>query len=410
MADTLEEICNVSVNLSQLQTGYQLFDLPATDGFVIRDLVVSNPKSKKVQLLRNGSAFRTLECSASFSGFEVVPKDATMSLSTTASPVFNRLQSVSGNQILQTGGTTIFDDSLPATGQSAYAMMAPISSNVTYLTVSTAFSTTSNQFCLMAGGNFYYTDSTGSSGGALYRRAGGFNGAETTLWSGMSIATATYDQATGILYAIQVGGSVWKRYDTVNSTALADVSLPAGLTSQSGWSASAMAIAAYNNVLYCSIMGAATCHIVSGVASSYVGNFNLTSVNYSSYRHQIRFSKNKSGDVYFIYISSVSTWQVFSISGGNPSVIPTIRRVFSSSYNLYYNTAQNILLDLPGTDWVVGYDGSSGVQLLNPATLQSFSVSSFSVSGSIVQQGIDNVSAMADYGQIGVRMTGVRFI
>lgn len=408
MADTLEEICNVSPSLSQLQAGLQLFDLPATDGFVIRDLLVTNPKGRKVQLLRNGAAFRMLDFSTSLSGFEVVPKDATMSLSTTAVPIFNRFQSINGSQVLQSGGVTVFDDAIPATNQAASTVLAPFSSNVVYQTPSTPFTGTYFQFCLVAGGNVFYSEATGSNGIALYRRAGGFNGAETTLWSGALIANATYDQATGVIYAIPVTGSVWKRYDTINSVALADVALPAGLTAQAGWDPAMMGIAAYNNVLYCSVPSSANCHIVSGVASSYVGSFTLLAVTPGGTRPQFRFCKNRAGDVYFVYAATSSIWQVFTIVGGSPATVPTVKRTVTVATSIANTTSPNRLLDIPGTDWMVGYD-SSAIQLLNPANLQVFTVTNFSLTGSMIQQGLDAVATLNDYGSFGVRIAGVRF-
>ncbi|WP_395444279.1 hypothetical protein [Caulobacter sp. UC70_42] len=408
MADTLEEICNVSLNLTQLKAGYTLFDLPATDGFVIRDIYVSNPGNRKVQLLRNGAAFRTLDYSTNLSGFEIVPKDATMSLSTSVNPIFNRFQSMTANQVVQSGGVTIFDDAIPVSNQNASIVLAPYTANAVYQTVSTSFSGNAFQFCLVAAGNFYYCDANGSGGNALYRRAGGFNGAETTLWSGTTIANATYDQATGILYAIQVGGSVWKRYDTINSVALADVALPTGLTGQGAWSANTMSFTAYNNVLYCSIVGTAVCHIVSGVTSTYTGSFALSTTTPASARPQFKFSKNRAGEVYFVYVASSSVWQVFTIVGNNPATVPTVSRTVAAAVSIYNTGSPQRLVDIPGTDWMVGYDTSS-IQLLNPANLQFFTVTNFSLSNFMIQQGIDTAAALTDFGQIGVRMTGVRF-
>lgn len=225
MADTTEVICDVAYDYTQLTAGQTLFDLAANESLVIRDFNLSNPNRKALNLRLNGSAWRAFTpCDYSWrlSGTEIVPADATATLSTSALPIFGNLMRFYSTATSYTllGQPTIFSDQLTGSTQS----LASFGGTVTTPTISPGLSV-SNPRCVFfdASGNFYYTEGN-TSKSPVYRRAGGLSGAETSLFSGATVWFMALDVESGILYAATSATNL-KRYNTATSTQLADITL-----------------------------------------------------------------------------------------------------------------------------------------------------------------------------------------
>lgn len=225
MADTTEVICDVAYDYTQLTAGQTLFDLAASESLVIRDFNLSNPNRKALNLRLNGSAWRAFTpCDYSWrlSGTEIIPADATATLSTAVLPIFGNLMRFYGtaNSYSLLGQPTVFTDQLTSSPQS----VALLGGTVTTPTISPGLSA-SNPRCAFfdASGNFYYTQGNAFKG-AVYRRAGGLFGAETSLFSGATVWFMAFDVESGILYAATSATNL-KRYNTATSTQLADITL-----------------------------------------------------------------------------------------------------------------------------------------------------------------------------------------
>lgn len=225
MVDTTEVICDVAYDYTQLTAGQTLFDLATNESLVIRDFAWSNPGRRTLNLRLNGTSWRAfMPCDYSWrmSGVEMVQADAAATVSTTALPVFGNLMRFynTASSYTLVGQPTVFTDQLTGSPQS----VAPLGGTVTDGTISPALST-SNPRCAFfdASGNFYYTQGNNSKS-AAYRRAGGLSGAEASLFSGATVWFMAFDVESGIIYAA-TSATTLKRYNTVTSTQLADVTL-----------------------------------------------------------------------------------------------------------------------------------------------------------------------------------------
>ncbi|AKU43562.1 hypothetical protein CPT_Seuss36 [Caulobacter phage Seuss] len=408
MTDTIEEICNTSISLTQLQAGYTLFDLPATDGFVIRDLIVSNVKNRRVILMRNSALWRVVDASMALSGTEILPKGSEVTAQYTGSPIFNGFQSVGQNGVSVTTTNTIFDDGLPKTNTSILVGMAPVTTVGNSPVISTPLTLTPIFQYLASNGDFYYA----SDAGVCYRRAGGVNGAQTSIFSGNPVGAITVDPVTGIMYAYHnnSGNNIIYRHNTTNNTPLSSITPDTAPYTASSGNPTRLAVAAYNNVLYVGTYSNNTIWVINATTGALITSF-AVSASPGSQRPQMRFHKTKDDNVYFTYVHATDGMSVYSIAGGNPATAPGSPVLVAMAMNIFNNAIYTRLVSLVGTDYVLAYDGTS-FQFINLTNKTFFTQTSATPGNTYILQstsGYDAARASADFGSVVVEVQGVRF-
>jgi hypothetical protein len=156
----------------------------------------------------------------------------------------------------------------------------------------------------MIGSNFYYATHNGNDSQALYRRAGGINGTETTVFTG-SYTGICFD-GTSSFYWVQ-SGTLKKHDATTNTTSsIMPGSFPNGTTY--------CGICVVNNVVF-------WLSSYSGAGNYYVCDTVKGKMSYLPYAEQ--FSSSTTGMIPF-FDSVTSTFKIYVGSFGNVSSLGTL--------------------------------------------------------------------------------------
>lgn len=429
MAETIEVICDVTYNYSQLLAGQTLISLAANESVVLRDVCFVNSKRRALSVRLNGASWLPLsDVSYSFrvTGTELLPANSALTLQTNSVPVFSGLYSgntSSNPYVFQTTFPTVFSEEL--TGASNLKDLA----SYTSLIGSTPTGLTGGNIGLLTMffdnlGNFYYLQGFAAiAGGAtLYRRAGGVSGAQTTIFTAGTLNWAAFDKESGVVYATTGVGTI-KRYDTVAATTLSDV-----------------AVSTYHNFI-----GSHAFTVRAGLMAvgdpgySKIDFFNATTgaklgqTQYSqstgdavpNYRWSsviVKGTDNVYRLAYFNYDATVANQDFLTIVSLGTAPLttwaPSIQRDLQNAFGSVARTNARSLFEPPysnsltqDTVMVVTPSSPANVRFVSLSDFtQKININNVTVSGTTyVHLPIsDNARAAADYGTIQMRAVGVR--
>lgn len=187
MADTITEFINVAgltmTNLSG--AGFTVLTNSATETAVVKDVVVSNPKNRRLTFTVSPTDIFEVNESTRLSSSELIGSGTTLKVRSKTTPILNAFSFTEGTLTNLVTTTKLFETAFKDETYTG-------SKNVTVSQISGTAATTSNAstggtpafMCHDVNGNFYYMfKSVGQqslpSSNKLYRRAGGVAGTET---------------------------------------------------------------------------------------------------------------------------------------------------------------------------------------------------------------------------------------
>lgn len=169
MTDIVTEFINVNnLKYQDLLAGVTIVNNSATECAVLKDVVVSNPSGRLLDLVVGSSRVATVMSDSRLSGTELLPVNAKLQLKTRAPAMMNEFYSA-GNQtalVRKFRSPTLFGDNV--TEFFSAQVPNPVTSQ---------FASTITFMCFDSGGNFYYATHNIA---VLYKRSGGVNGAQTS--------------------------------------------------------------------------------------------------------------------------------------------------------------------------------------------------------------------------------------
>ena len=208
MTDTLKEFYNGVLTYSQLVDGVAIVANDADTQAFVKEVLVRGTDDHGFSLTIGPTVVCDWVGVGLAAGSEIVPASASMEINTTTRALLNSIASFGSTTLSRVVSlSTLFDDdTTPTTGNSPAVD-----------TAITALSSVSPDFlCIGADGSHYYSARTE---GNIYRRAGGPNGAQTTIpfvnvkcWDGeryiygihSSSGVWTHDTQTGVTTSVAV--------------------------------------------------------------------------------------------------------------------------------------------------------------------------------------------------------------
>ena len=303
MTDTLKEIYAGTLTYGNYSSGLQtLTTTDAATQYVIKDVSVgaSTYGTSPPSLMVNAHSVGAL--GTSLSGWEIVDINSALKIKNNmvSEPVFFdvSLMDMSTSAMAYASGGGLDTASVGGFGPTAHSIP-------TLTSITTAF--TNYSYILwwgMIGSNFYYATHNGNDSQALYRRAGGINGTETTVFTG-SYTGICFD-GTSSFYWVQ-SGTLKKHDATTNITSsIMPGSFPNGTTY--------CGICVVNNVVF-------WLSSYSGAGNYYVCDTVKGKMSYLPYAEQ--FSSSTTGMIPF-FDSVTSTFKIYVGSFGNVSSLGTL--------------------------------------------------------------------------------------
>ena len=406
MPDTLEEFFNGNINLTQIQAGHPIITNNAGQRAVLRDLTINGPPPTPIDLTIGGTTILTADNIDRLTGTELVPPSSSLNLRSPVPAFFNRTLTSSGS-VFQTGtNRTSFDTA--GTGVAGTFNYAAQSSFSTALTAPA-------ERIFVAGSDFYYGHFRGGTA-RFRRRAGGMNGAETNL---DAIGGLWAYDGQRFVYGLETGVNPprVRTYDTQTDTMGAFVTMTGADASFSA-SESLGALAAIDGVLvyaqtqtrWVAINPTTGATVALPVGAPTSGSFGRG--------HHITLARNAQGQYILIRATEGGTTTTMWDNFGTNLLAP--QRIATGNVNGFAiggaPSSQQRLFTLPASpNLVSAWDGSFANFRLLDANTMSFSGANIIASGTNRMSSIaaiwptfDLPAAIADFGNIRVRATGVR--
>ena len=308
MTDTLKEIYAGTLTYGNYSSGLQtLTNTDAATQYVIRDASVgaSTYGTSPPLLMVNDHSVGAL--GTSLSGWEIVDINSALKIKNNmvSEPVFFDVS------LMDSGTSAMAYASAGGLDTATTAGFGPTAHSMPTLTsITTAF--TNYSYIVwwgMIGSNFYYATHNGNDSQALYRRAGGINGTETTVFTGNY--TGICFDGTSSFYWVQ--SNTLKKHDAATGTTsnFFAGSFPAGTTY--------CGICVVNNVVFW-----LSCY--SGAGNYYVCDTVKGKMSYLPYAEQ--FSSSTPGMIPF-YDSATSTFKIYV---GSMSTVSSLG-ILTASYD-----------------------------------------------------------------------------
>jgi hypothetical protein len=325
MADTTTEIVNKNILWTDYVANSQsLFTTNASTRYVIKDMeVADNSYPTAPSVVINNTKVASL--SGSLTGTEIVDVNSTVNLTyDTSTAKYLNVNDITGSTSYASG---ITDGAVFLTPSGFTASSATLNTAV-------SMSSLTGPNCIGAwllNGNFYYFSSDGNSTQGFYRRAGGPNGTESTIYSN-SYSPCVFDGVSKFFY---LNGSNVYAYDTATSSSTYIGGFPTGTTYplmmySNGYLFYSPSYTGYNQIYWINVNTTASS---SFSATSYYSS-NVGSVAfYDPATALLTFNVgNQTG------FSTTYYQYVFSLAGANPTFVSSSSSAFNSTKAFRYNS------------------------------------------------------------------------
>jgi hypothetical protein len=397
MPDVLTEfINNANLTLPMIQAGVPVVANAAGESAVVKDVLVTCANATRPLSLGVGSIPSiSFTGSTRLTGTEIVGQSTSLVLKTSAAAVFNTFYVAnSQSSVLQSQIATVFtSDSFTGGGAITQTQIlgTAATSNITF-------------HLFDQSGNYYYS---GENSGVLYRRAGGINGVETSIPFGTY--TMCYD---GIRYIYGLDSSKIYTYDTQTAT-ISSVAY-SGITPAT---ASYCSCAAMDGRVVYRAMDSGN-GVVSLINPATGVGANLFFGQNTSTRYYVGINKDTDGNYY--------VWHSYNGSANNnifwwnigPSITAPASSKPSGNFgvtNSAFNSSSlgsgaNGIRAAGNADPGRAYFMSTTLWVadFNAKTLVPFTPGSGTISGALFVPAVDQNRATTDFGQIGIRATGIK--
>jgi hypothetical protein len=325
MADTTTQIVNKNILWTDYVANSQtLFTTNASTRYVIKDMeVADNSYPTAPSVVVNNTKVATL--SGSLTGTEIIDVNSSVNLTYDTSTA----RYLNVNDI--TGGTSY------ASGTTDGAVfLTPTGFTANSATLNTAVSMSglnSNVIgAWLLNGNFYYFISDGNSTQGFYRRAGGPNGTQSTIYEN-SYSPCVFDGVSKFYY---LNGSTVYMYDTATSSSSYIGSFTTGTTYpllmfSNGYLFFSPSYTGYNVLYWLNVTTYAS------------GSFGTNTTQYSSLVGSVAFYDASTSLLTFNVgnQTSFSTGYynyVISLAGTNPTFVSNSQSAFNSAKSFCYNS------------------------------------------------------------------------
>jgi hypothetical protein len=401
MADTVVDFINTTKQYTDFVTGVTLVSNSASEQAVVKDIQLSNPSNQTFKYTV-GNVEVANSNSSKLTGSELVGASKSLVMSLSGIPVANQIfAATSSTTYYPNAIKTFFDTSIPA------SVTSDTSANFSF---STSLSTTPYFICFGANGDFYYSNNNASS---LYRRAGGVNGTETIVMSGGMACATSFDGR--YIYGFWVNTNGMNVYDTQTNTQLTSGSIngfSGTITNQS----SSAALDGYVVLKWDGSSGGSM-HVINGATRT--SNYNWITSGTQGQRNNMAMGKNSVGN-YYILRGDTSQLRVIGLGNSlaSPNATLTASYTNPTGWSLGDPTNPNVYLRNPSAPrFIFSAGGSSPAGYID---LESFvdnptgSLGTITINNIIVATSyamtlrVDSTKAVADFGTVGVRATGIK--
>jgi len=400
------EFSNVTgQTLPNLQTGVALATAASGEALRVRDVAITQTVTRPWRLRLGSTPLLTGSGNAILAGDEVVVPGSPLTIDTLDMAIFNRFAFfTSGGDNFNVTTPTIFGSDRPTalTGTAVSANFSP------------ALNSGSTNFaCIGANSDFYYYDRTASNTTPLFRRAGGINGAESTVSSGR--ADCCYD---GSRYIYAIDNTSFQEVDTLTGTVSATINFSGAVTNlniTSDWYNHSAALDRYF-VIRTGGSNNYTVYLVNGQTGVTV-SLGTPSGTATSQRLPVAFNRLSNNDYVAHVIFGTGTLRI----NLGPNLASPTSQTTAPSYatsgltNSSTNTSVIIPIQSARNHLVQLLANTSGHSILNLDTgvFVMSAVSSSSISGTTplcwYLRPLDAASANTDFGTTAARTTGERF-
>lgn len=396
MTDTLTDFYNDSPTYAELQAGKTLLTNAAGEAAVVRDVQVTATNRVALRLKVGATEVGRITGSGTLSGSEIVGADSSLTIDTPLRPIVNKVgffpQSGSSAKMLR----------LPTRWSGGGALGGAAELSSTTITAATA---TAYFAAIGADGALYYANNSTSSA-ALYKRAGGVAGTQTTVDAAFGHRVCWDGER--YIYGVTDNSMILKRLDTTTGTVTS--------TTITGLSASVSynyaVVAACDGYLMLRPNNGSNVSIVnatSGVAT------NLGVTLLSSSQVFVGIYKTASG-AYFGLATDSST-AIRKYSFGASLSTPEVKAIEILAIDGSTDAAQynGLLPSAPGADTAILVDQSntnSKITLIDlpSGTVLSSAAATTTGNSSMTPYAVpvDATLAVADFGSVAVRATGIK--
>lgn len=330
MADTTTQKLNTTIYWSDfVSNSYTLFTTDAVTRYVIKDVeLASNTFSGNFSLSVNDT--QTASFAGNITGTEIIDINSTVKLGfNTSGANYINLNNIQSAGLFSSGVTD---------GAVFYTPTGFVNSATTQNTA-TSISSLTNSSSITGGwvlnGNFYYIWNDGNSQQALYRRAGGPTGSESTIYQD-SYSPCCFD-GTSKFYYVNSSGQLY-RYDTATGSSSYLASFPAGTTYPmisyvGGYVFFSPSYSGYNQIYWYRATGGSGSFSATAYYSSLSGSVGF----YNSSTGAIRIcngSMNSFSTSYYTYD--------FNISSGTPVFVASSSSASTAGAAFRYNSMNSL--------------------------------------------------------------------
>ena len=405
MADTATEFLNGTRNYTQLAAGVTLVANSATEQAVVRDIELNNPNTYSFKYTSGGQPVAT--SNGNLSGNEIVGASSSLVMTPANLAAQNQiieLNRSSGVTTLNTfTGVTLF-----GTVPNSFSGTNVATSLTTTLTVDPIF------ICFGANGDFYYSQYNSSSNANVYRRALGVNGAESTIM----VSGGTQNAFDGrYISGFDTGGTTLQVYDTLTNTSIgqSSIALSGGVNFQSSTSCS------IDGYLWIRSEQSAPSYLVNLLTRTIVQQFGtsvIPNTSTSNSRQNSTWGKDSKGNYYLMVgldNNSTPSNGTMGVSFGKNLASPSANLFTLSTNNLVPRTnyTANRFFSTPNRlfSFAAGQSGGLNTFVCNWDTLvlSQVTASNYNNNGNNgAWLAVDSTRANTDFGNIGIRATGIK--
>ena len=405
MADTVVDFINTTSNYASLSTGVTIVSNSASEQAVVKDIELSNPNGRTFNYTV-GNVVAVSSSVSKLTGTELVGSSRSLVMTTPSKGVANGLLMFlsSSQDYYPSPFTTVFDTDTPAS----------ISSSTSNVALGTFLSTVPYFICFGANGDFYYGN---NNSGQLYRRAGGINGAETTVISPGSAGSVSFDGR--YITGFTINSTTMTTYDTLNNVLLGSGSI-AGWPGNTitGQSCSA-ALEGYVVMRYDG-SNSSTAYIINALTRTVVGSFTASLNN--SQRCNIALGKNSLGNYYVVLGAGGTLLRVIGLGSNLSSPSISFFSFITSAaqgWNVGDNLNSNGYIRNPSAPRIIwgglGQNNMGYIDLDSFITIQAGSlnlVPVYNLTGNVSNTAatftLNSTQTSTDFGTIGIRATGIK--
>lgn len=310
MAEALEEFVNGAATLVQLTAGHVLVTNTSDQRALVTDIQISNPSAVPLSLINGATTLLSGNTDATLllSGKSIVGASASLQLKTSGvAGLFNKFQTFRQGQMSTVTAKTHFSGSALPSAAAA----------VSQTTITSALTTITPYFAFIAAnGNFYYHANTGgTTATALYKRAGGVNGTQTTLDA--SFGAICFSDGVRWIYGITSNNTL-KKCDTTTDTVTTVTIAPTMTYSINAAYAHGAAMDGY---VFCREYQASHSMLINAATGAAV---ELTSnMTTTTNRAFVAMAKNTAGD--YLLIQTDNTSLYYTNIGPTLSTSPSVK-------------------------------------------------------------------------------------